>query len=87
MSEMDLRPCDPGILCKCWFREQVGVRQAQRAGSGAECFRLRSSRQAVGTEIRERAGPCGPCKWSTEQEEQQLEEEQQEEEEEEEQQG
>lgn len=51
MKEMNLRPCNPGILCKLWLREQVGVRQAECRdrcrGSPAE------EQQEGNTEIRE----------------------------------
>lgn len=46
MREVGSRPCHLEVICKCWLREKK-VLARQRAETGRECSRLRSSRQTI----------------------------------------
>lgn len=46
MREVGSRPCHLEVICKCWLREKK-VLARQRAETGRECSRPRSSRQAI----------------------------------------
>lgn len=46
MREVGSRPCHLEAICKCWLREKKLLAR-QRAQTGGECSRLRSSKQAT----------------------------------------